>query len=99
MRVLAKYGLTATATRNGASTAAIGHAMYANATRSPPGIRTATIIGEIACAKKYSTVSTSPPTTLTKSPERRLTIYAGASGSSLSYRSILILASSLNAMS
>ena len=99
MRVLAKYGLTATATRNGASTTATGHATMPNATSRPPGINTATIIGEIACAKKYSTVSTSPATTLTKSPDRRRTMYAGASGSSLLYRSIRILANSRNAMS
>ena len=35
--------------------------MTASAMSSPPGIRTATIIGEIAWAKKNSTVSTSPP--------------------------------------
>ena len=84
MRVLAKNGLTATATRNGARAAAIGHDMTASAMSSPPGIRTATIIGEIAWAKKNSTVSTSPPTTLTMSPERRRTMYAGANGSSFS---------------
>ena len=60
IRVLAKNGLTATAIRNGASVAAMGQATMASALSSPTGMRNATIIGEMAWAKKYSTVSTSP---------------------------------------
>jgi len=45
--------------------------MTASTATTTPGTTTAVKAGVMVWAKKNSTVSTSPPTTLTRSPERR----------------------------
>ena len=67
-------GLMATASKKGESTNAIGQATNASVASTPAGTRMATNAGVMVWAKKNSTNSTSPPTMLTKSPERRRTM-------------------------
>ena len=79
-RAWAIRGLTATASRKGESTNASGQAITASTASTPAGTTTATKAGVMVWAKKYSTVSMSLPTILTRSPERRFTIYARSQG-------------------
>ena len=70
-RFWARNGDRARSTRNGARASISGQPTNPSTVRMPAGTTTAMNAGVMVWAKKSSTVSTSAPAMLTKSPERR----------------------------